>query len=250
MLDFDTAADRYRAAEALRHGMLAALEQGGPFPVTVAALLPHVVWALLAVREPRTAQLLIERARTVLGFAPEVELSRAALALGTCRAAALDTLLAPLLAREPTLGTVDRVTMWLLHAARNTGHNPHRQRLALERALAHAAPHQLVRPFLNVPEAIGLLDGGAGSFGRHDDFVERIRHHPGARRDGGLEQPLTATETTVLQRLPSGRTAAQIASDLGVSVNTVKTHLRGIYGKLGVNSRTAALDRARRLGLL
>ncbi|MFC9997726.1 LuxR C-terminal-related transcriptional regulator [Nocardia sp. NPDC127526] len=250
LLAFDTAADRYAAAEALRHSMLAALERGGPFPVTVAALLPHVVWALLAVREPRTAHLLIERAHTLAGAAPEVELSRAALALGTGKASMLDTLLDPLLARDSGLGTVDRVTIWLLYAARNTAHNPHRERLALERALAHAEPHLLVRPFLDVPGAVGLLDGQAGSFGRHEDFVERIRHHPRARRATVDAQPLTATETTVLQRLPSGRTAAQIADDLGVSVNTVKTHLRGIYAKLGVNSRTAALERARRLGLL
>ncbi|WP_459961770.1 LuxR C-terminal-related transcriptional regulator [Nocardia sp. IFM 10818] len=250
LLAFDTAADRYPAAEALRHSMLAALEQGGPFPVTVAALLPHVVWALLAVREPRTAHLLTERARTLLGEVPEVELSRAAVALGIGRATVLDTLLDPMLARDASSGTVDRVTMWLLCAARNTAHNPHRGRVALERALACAEPHLLVRPFLDVPGAVGLLDGQAGSFGRHEDFVERVRHHPGARRAMADAQPLTVTETTVLQRLPSGRTAAQIAADLGVSVNTVKTHLRGIYAKLGVNSRTAALERARRLGLL
>ncbi|MGW4249289.1 helix-turn-helix transcriptional regulator, partial [Nocardia sp. NPDC004722] len=48
-----------------------------------------------------------------------------------------------------------------------------------------------------------------------------------------------------------GRYPAQPAlKDLGVSINTVKTHMRGIYGKLGTSSRTDALDRARRTGLL
>ncbi|MGY2060460.1 response regulator transcription factor, partial [Nocardia gipuzkoensis] len=61
---------------------------------------------------------------------------------------------------------------------------------------------------------------------------------------------LTATELTVLEQLPSGRTVQQIAEILGVSINTVKTHLRGIYAKLGASSRSGALDLARRSGLL
>ena len=65
-----------------------------------------------------------------------------------------------------------------------------------------------------------------------------------------LRTALTDAELTVLEQLPSGRTALQIAQDLGVSINTVKTHLRAIYAKLGANSRADAMLRARRIGLL
>ncbi|WTL36423.1 LuxR C-terminal-related transcriptional regulator [Nocardia sp. NBC_01503] len=54
----------------------------------------------------------------------------------------------------------------------------------------------------------------------------------------------------MLRQLPSARTTQQIADDLGVSINTVKTHLRGIYAKLGTNSRVKVMAAARRSGLL
>jgi LuxR family transcriptional regulator, maltose regulon positive regulatory protein len=60
---------------------------------------------------------------------------------------------------------------------------------------------------------------------------------------------MTQRELDVLRRLPSS-TNLEIADDLYVSVNTVKTHLKSIYRKLGVPSREAAVERARLLGLL
>ncbi len=63
--------------------------------------------------------------------------------------------------------------------------------------------------------------------------------------------PLTSRELELLTELPSMRTTEQIADSLYVSVNTVKTHLRGIYRKLGVNHhRRDAVVAARRRGLL
>ena len=64
-----------------------------------------------------------------------------------------------------------------------------------------------------------------------------------------LAEPLTAAEQRVLAVLPTS-TYLQIAKTLGVSRNTVKTHLRSIYRKLGVASRSAALERAVELHLL
>ena len=61
---------------------------------------------------------------------------------------------------------------------------------------------------------------------------------------------LTPRELELLVELPSWRTAEQIAADLCVSVNTVKTHLRGIYRKLGVTSRRDAIAAAQHNGLL
>jgi len=68
------------------------------------------------------------------------------------------------------------------------------------------------------------------------------------RRDPPFES-LTERELAVLQRLPMWSNG-EIAHDLHVSINTVKSHLKSIYRKLDVDSRTAAVRRARAVGLL
>ena len=73
---------------------------------------------------------------------------------------------------------------------------------------------------------------------------------PDAHRSGrGLVEPLTAAELRVLKLLPTS-TYLQIAATLYISYNTVKTHLRSIYQKLGVTSRSQAIERAVDLRLL
>ena len=67
---------------------------------------------------------------------------------------------------------------------------------------------------------------------------------------GKLADPLTAAELRVLQKLAERLTYTEIASDLYLSLNTVKTHLRHAYMKLGVTSRSAAIKRATSLGIL
>jgi len=64
-----------------------------------------------------------------------------------------------------------------------------------------------------------------------------------------LAEPLTATELRVLKLLPTS-TYMQMAATLYVSRNTVKTHLRSVYQKLGVTSRAEAIERAVGLRLL
>ena len=70
---------------------------------------------------------------------------------------------------------------------------------------------------------------------------------PGPGR--GLAEPLTAAELRVLKLLPTS-TYLQIAATLYISRNTVKTHLRSVYQKLGVASRSEAIERAVDLRLL
>ena len=93
---------------------------------------------------------------------------------------------------------------------------------------------------------------------RSDSFIDKLVGaalevrvaQPGSAPSGRvLAEPLTAAEERVLQLLPTS-TYLQIAGTLYISRNTVKTHLRSIYQKLGVASRSAALERAVDLRLL
>ena len=93
---------------------------------------------------------------------------------------------------------------------------------------------------------------------RADPFTEQLiaaalevrAAHPAASRSRRvLAEPLTAAELRVLKLLPTS-TYLQIAATLYVSRNTVKSHLKSIYQKLGVVSRSEALERAVDLRLL
>jgi LuxR family maltose regulon positive regulatory protein len=66
----------------------------------------------------------------------------------------------------------------------------------------------------------------------------------------GLVEPLSEREMAVLRYLPSRLSNREIGAELFVSLNTVKSHLRTIYRKLGVERRDEAVRRARQLGLL
>ena len=65
-----------------------------------------------------------------------------------------------------------------------------------------------------------------------------------------LRDPLTERELTVLRFLPTMMSNAEIADELYVSVNTVKTHVKHLYRKLDVRDRRSAIRRARELRLL
>ena len=127
---------------------------------------------------------------------------------------------------------------------------------SLERALASAEPEGIRRPFL-----------GAGS-GVRDLLADHLRRAVSHRwfasellrtLDGvdstrilpvELLEPLSARENEVLRFLPTMMSNSDIASELFVSVNTVKTHVKSIYRKLDVTRRQDAVRRARQLHLL
>ena len=62
-------------------------------------------------------------------------------------------------------------------------------------------------------------------------------------------EPLTERELQVLERFAQFLTTDEIAVDLYVSANTVKTHIKSLFLKLSVNRRSDAVRRGRRLGL-
>ena len=93
---------------------------------------------------------------------------------------------------------------------------------------------------------------------QRDPFIEQLigagletrAAQPNASRPRSLlTEPLTPAEFRVLKLLPTS-TYLQMAEVLYVSRNTVKTHLRSIYQKLGVESRSQAIERAVELRLL
>jgi DNA-binding CsgD family transcriptional regulator len=61
---------------------------------------------------------------------------------------------------------------------------------------------------------------------------------------------ISPRELTVLHELAAGRSNKEIAANLNVSPNTVKTHVAQVYGKLGAKRRTDAINKARELGIV
>jgi LuxR family maltose regulon positive regulatory protein len=127
---------------------------------------------------------------------------------------------------------------------------------AAEAALAAAEPDRLIFPFA-ATEAAELLDVVPRHETAHGallaDIVDLLRgtSTPSAERQG-LPQPeeLSPSELRVLRFLPTNLTRPEIAQELYVSINTVNTHIRNIYSKLGARDRSSAVERARELRLL
>jgi len=71
-----------------------------------------------------------------------------------------------------------------------------------------------------------------------------------ANGQGKLPDPLTAAEIRVLEKLSQRLTYTEIAAELYLSLNTVKTHVRHAYMKLGATSRSSAIKRAAILRIL
>jgi len=114
----------------------------------------------------------------------------------------------------------------------------------------------MLLPFLLHP-APGLLERHARHGTAHASLIAEIlgllagktRAVPSAAAQPPLE-PLSGTEIRVLRYLPTNLSIPEIASELFVSPNTVKTHVRHLYAKLGTHRRGEAVARARALGLL
>jgi LuxR family maltose regulon positive regulatory protein len=127
---------------------------------------------------------------------------------------------------------------------------------AAEAALAAAEPDRLIFPFA-ITEAVELLDVVPRHETAHGallaDIVDLLRGTSEPRTDQALlPEPteLSPSELRVLRYLPTNLTRSEIARELFVSVNTVNTHLRNIYSKLGARDRSSAVQRARELRLL
>jgi LuxR family transcriptional regulator, maltose regulon positive regulatory protein len=123
---------------------------------------------------------------------------------------------------------------------------------ALEHALDLAEPDTLLLPFLLHP-APGLLQRHSRHRGAHAALASQILDlltAPPKPPPPRQREPLTSGEARILRYLPTRLTAPELADELYVSVNTVRTHMRHIYAKLGAHRRLEAVEQARALGLL
>jgi LuxR family maltose regulon positive regulatory protein len=144
---------------------------------------------------------------------------------------------------------------------------------ALESAFDAAEADRIVLPFL-IHSAPGLLERHALTCARHASLAAKILSQLPVERGAPIGEaagyeamtspqptvpskeparlidPLTQSEIQVLRYLPTHLTRHEIANELRVSPNTVKTHMRHLYSKLGTHRRTEAVQRACDLGLL
>jgi ATP/maltotriose-dependent transcriptional regulator MalT len=121
-------------------------------------------------------------------------------------------------------------------------------RVFLDAATHHSAD---VHPAALLGEARGLLRHCADPGPLVTAWLAEEQRAEAARtRREGLFEPLTDRELAILRMLPAPGSLREIAADLFVTPNTLKTHLRAIYRKLGAESREEAVIRARGGGLI
>ena len=127
---------------------------------------------------------------------------------------------------------------------------------AAEHALALAEPDRLILPFAMTGSG-ELLEALPPDETAHaallTDILDVMRGSPvaaGDRPGSPHAEELSPAELRVLRYLPTNLSRSEIADQLSVSLNTVGTHVRRIYAKLGADDRSAAVQRARELRLL
>ena len=128
--------------------------------------------------------------------------------------------------------------------------------MAAECALSLAEPDRLILPFAmtgsrELLETLPLRETAhAALLAGILDVVRGVAPAAGDHPAAGQAEELSPSELRVLRYLPTNLTRPEIASELSVSLNTVNTHVRKIYAKLGASDRSTAVQRARELRLL
>ncbi|MFB7719168.1 LuxR C-terminal-related transcriptional regulator [Nocardia sp. NPDC056100] len=155
----------------------------------------------------------------------------------------------------PVTHDVTLVEAHLVDALASHAQGDHRAALtALDRGLDLAEPERLILPFA-VTGAWRLLETLPPQRTSHAaliaDILDAVRGGaPASLPTTTPAAALSRSELRLLRYLPTNLTRPEIASALSVSVNTVNTHIRSIYAKLGVTDRSGAVRRARELRLL
>ena len=270
IIAFDEPPQRRAALERLER-TTAWLTDRGASPALTALAVPHELRMCLSLGEWHRAEQAVDRAEARLGASGDVVVLQAQLASARGRPADARRLLRPVLSGDlvPIRSTA-LVTAWLLEAllAERADRRPAATE-ALLTALQIAAPTGASRPFFDagaeVHTLLSALRGRAGHLEQVLDSVlagiAHVLEWQGGAATAGTGLPLGTTtapaggwlterELVVLRDLPSMMTLGEIATAQGISLNTVKTHVRSIYAKLGAGTRREAIGIARGLGLL
>jgi LuxR family maltose regulon positive regulatory protein len=215
--------------------------------------------SLLAVAEPQRAIAVLTPAPELAATEARLILVRAAQLAGDRRAA--KQMLGQVPSDPALMSIISQTRRWLLQAelAIEQG-NREQAQLLVDRALRTATREQLrwtvgwagswLRAF---------VERDSGLSHRHAAFLASVPlaatssidqwQGEAAARDGMVVVPLTARETDVLRLLAQLCTNEEIAADLVLSMNTVKTHIRSLFQKLSVTRRADAVRRGRALAL-
>jgi LuxR family maltose regulon positive regulatory protein len=145
----------------------------------------------------------------------------------------------------------------LLEQARG---NSEPARACLKRALSLAEPEGFIRMFLDEWPAMAELLKRAAAQEAQSGYSEKLLramehraeiHTPaGPSKDDLLIEPLSEREIEVLRMLRTDLSGPEISEGLYISMNTLKTHMKNIYSKLGAHSRYEAVERAKKLNLI
>jgi LuxR family maltose regulon positive regulatory protein len=121
---------------------------------------------------------------------------------------------------------------------------------ALREALEYGRPDHRRRPFVEAGAWVRQLLRQYPALAAEHTWLSSTLGPPENGGDRLIVEPLTEREVQVLQRLAQALSTKDIADSMYLSVNTVKTHLKSVYRKLGTSGRSAAARRARELNLL
>jgi LuxR family transcriptional regulator, maltose regulon positive regulatory protein len=211
----------------------------------------------LGLGEPARARKALEAIGSTEVSDSAIGLARLELALGE-PGQALRAIAEFLTDERPRVMPVSLTEAWAIDAiARDAIHDEPGALRAIERALDLAEPRGYSNPILRHGAPVrSLLRRRIAQGTAHRAFAGELlavlEQEPSARRSNGdpLLEPLSDRELAVLRFLPTMMSNAEIAGEMFVSVNTVKTHLKHIYRKLDVSERRDAVRRGRELHLL
>lgn len=214
-------------------------------------VLPSVIAVLLTARRILTASDVVGHAARHYGEKPEVSIAAVMIDLADDRIDAATRRLDAMDRDESAMIRLTRVRLWLLRAIL-----AHRVGVAAQiwpamaRALELAEYESLIMPFMDhAADVSAILSAPPAESEPSREFIDRILESiAGGGRAAGPR--LTPAEQVVLEQLATGLSRRAAAEALGVSINTVRTHVRHIYRKLSAGSRAEALEVARARGLI
>jgi LuxR family maltose regulon positive regulatory protein len=240
-------------------GAFTAAVQAQTLLTGVHILAPVIAEWLACLGMPDEARATLDEFATEHEWIDAIDLARAAISLAEGDPATALAVLADVQRMTPQLGSPAYALVEahvLAGLARLALGDRNAAAAAAEAALAAAEPDRLIFPFA-MNNTADLLDALPPHQTAHGallaDVIDLLRGTPAPRIDRQRlphSEELSPGELRVLRYLPTNLTRPEIARSLHVSVNTVNTHIRSIYSKLGATDRSSAVRQARELRLL